>query len=164
MWRAMTNGRARRPWPWPARGPVARGRGGDRGRGPACRSAPAGMCRGCTEAPIPRVVRQRRSAYRPLGAASPLELRRRATRSSPLPFVTRSRRGRSSTSRSPRRPHGISRQTPREWPGGRRERPKCPGAVIRLGWPPERGGWALSGAPSPRKTNRKVIVREHKRL
>ena len=39
-----------------------------------------------------------------------------------------------------------------------------PGAVIRPGWPPERGGWALSGALSPRKTNRKVIVREQKRL
>ena len=25
-------------------------------------------------------------------------------------------------------------------------------AVIRPGWPPERGGWALSGALFPRKT------------
>ena len=47
-------------------------------------------------------------------------------------------------------------KTPRECPGGRRGRPKRPGAVIRPGWPPERGGWALSGALSPRKTNRKV--------
>ncbi len=37
------------------------------------------------------------------------------------------------------------------------------GAVIRPGWPPERGRWALSGALSPRKTNRKVTVREQKR-
>ena len=55
-------------------------------------------------------------------------------------------------------------KTPRECPGGRRGRPKRPGAVIRPGWPPERGGWALSGALSPRKTNRKVIVREQKHL
>ena len=48
--------------------------------------------------------------------------------------------------------------------GGRRGRPKRPGAAIRPGWPPERGGWALSGALSPGKTNRKVIVREQKRL
>ena len=48
--------------------------------------------------------------------------------------------------------------------GGRRGRPKRPGAVIRPGWPPERGGWALSGALSPRKTNRNVIVREQKHL
>ena len=47
-------------------------------------------------------------------------------------------------------------KTPRECPGGRRGRPKRPGAVIRPGWPPERGGWALSGALSPRKTHRKV--------
>ena len=55
-------------------------------------------------------------------------------------------------------------KTPRECPGGRRGRPKRPGAVIRPGWPPERGGWALSGALSPRKTNRKVIVGEQKHL
>ena len=35
--------------------------------------------------------------------------------------------------------------------------------MIRPGWPPERGRWALSGALSPRKTNRKVTVREQKR-
>ena len=51
-------------------------------------------------------------------------------------------------------------KTPRECPGGRRGRPKRPGAVIRPGWLPERGGWALS----PRKMNRKVIVGEQKHL
>ena len=58
-------------------------------------------------------------------------------------------------------------KTPRKCPGGRRGRrgrPQRPGAVIRPGWPPERGGWALSGALSPRKTHRKVIVREQKHL
>ena len=47
-------------------------------------------------------------------------------------------------------------KTPRKCPGGRRGRrgrPQRPGAVIRPGWPPERGGWALSGALSPRKTH-----------
>ena len=44
------------------------------------------------------------------------------------------------------------------------ERVKTIRKKIRPGWPPERGGWALSGALSPRKTNRKVIVREQKHL
>ena len=54
--------------------------------------------------------------------------------------------------------HGS--KTPRECPGGPGgraggDRPKRPGAVIRLGWLPERGAWALSWALSPRKTSRK---------
>ena len=61
----------------------------------------------------------------------------------------------------PKAPYQNAAQMSR---GGRRGRPKRPGAVIRPGWPPERGGWALSGALSPRKTNRKVIVREQKHL